>query len=112
MTADGEEDLLNVALREVKEETGLDVKVLDDNIFAINALSILGHIKREKYVSAHIHFDVVYLLEADDTLPLIYREDESKGVKWVDFENATDERIVDFIRSVHNKLIKKLEYKK
>ena len=104
--------MLNVALREVKEETGLDVKVLDNNIFAINANPTLGHVKRGAYVSAHTHLDCIYLFEVDDTLPLTFREDESKGVKWVNFENSTDETIVDFIRPVHNKLIKKLEYKK
>ena len=34
--ADGEEDLLTVAVREVEEETGLKVRVLDDNIYAID----------------------------------------------------------------------------
>lgn len=106
--ADGEEDLLSVAVREVEEETGLKVKILDDNMFAIQSLPVKGHIKRGKYVSAHTHFDVVYLLEADDTIPLVYREDESKGVKWIPFEEADNDTMCDFIRPVHKKLIKKL----
>ena len=71
--ADGEEDLLSVAVREVKEETGLDVKVLDDNIFSIQFCPTKGHVKRGKYVSTHIHLDVVYLMEADDNISLVYR---------------------------------------
>ena len=106
--ADGIEDLLSVAVREVEEETGLKVKVLDNNIFALNSLPTIGHVKRGKYVSAHTHFDCVYIMEADDKLPLVYREDESKGVKWVDFKDAYDETFCDFIRPVHKKLIKKL----
>lgn len=106
--ADGIDDLLSVAVREVEEETGLKVKVLDENIFAINSAPVKGHVKRGKYVSAHIHLDCVYLMEADDKIPLVYREDESKGVKWVDFEDAYDESFCDFIRPVHKKLIKKL----
>ena len=106
--ADGVDDLLSVAVREVEEETGLKVKVLDSNIFALNSLPVKGHVKRGKYVSAHIHLDCVYLMEADDKLPLVYREDESKGVKWVDFKDAYDESFCDFIRPVHKKLIKKL----
>ena len=107
--ADGEDDLLSVAVREVEEETGLNTKVLDNSIFAISASPIAGHIKRGKYVPAHTHLDVVYLLEADDEIPLTFREDESKGVKWISFEEATGENIVDFIRPVHKRLIKKLK---
>ena len=106
--ADGIDDLLSVAVREVEEETGLKAKVLDENIFAINSNPVIGHVKRGKYVSSHIHFDCVYIMEADDKIPLVYREDESKGVKWVNFEDAYDESFCDFIRPVHKKLIKKL----
>ena len=47
-------------------------------------------------------------MEADDTIPLVYREDESKGVKWISFEEADNETMCDFIRPIHKKLIKKL----
>ena len=106
--ADGKDDLLEVAVLEVEEETGLKAKVIDTNIFSIQALPVKGHIKHGKYVSAHLHLDVVYLLEADDKIPLVYREDESKGVKWIPFEEATNENMCDFIRPIHKKLIKKL----
>ena len=109
--ADGEENLLAVAIREVEEETGLKTKVLDDSIFAISASPIIGHIKKGKYVSAHTHLDVVYLLEADDKKSLTFREDESKGVKWITFEEAVGNNIVDFIRPVHKRIIKKLNSK-
>lgn len=107
--ADGESDLLSVAIREVEEETGLKTKVLDNQIFSIQAISVPTHIKNNKYISAHTHFDVVYLLEADDTLPLVYREDESKGVKWIPFEESENNDIVSFIKPIHKKLIKKLK---
>lgn len=106
--ADGIDDLLQVALREVEEETGLKARVLDNNIFAINSNPVKGHVKRGEYVSAHLHLDCVYLMEADEKIPLVYREDESKGAKWVDFKDAYDESFCDFIRPVHKSLIKKL----
>lgn len=63
--ADGEYDLYSVAVREVSEETGLDVvPLIDNSIFALQALPIKGHVKKEKYVSAHIHYDILYLLVA------------------------------------------------
>lgn len=107
--ADGENDLLSVAVREVEEETGLKTRVLDNSIFGLQSVPIKGHVKRGKYVSAHLHFDVIYLMEADDTAPLIYKEDESKGVKWIPFEKASDETICDFIRPIHKKIIEKLK---
>lgn len=106
--ADGEEDLLSVAVREVEEETGLKVKILDKDIFSIQSLPVMGHVKRGKYVSAHTHYDVAYLLEADDSIPLVFREDESKGVKWIPFEEADNDTMCDFIRPIHKKLVKKL----
>ena len=109
--ADGESDLLAVALREVKEETGLTASVIDREIFAIQANAVQPHIKNNKFISAHTHFDVIYLLEADDNLPLVYREDESMGVKWIDFGKMDDDSIVPFIRPIHKKLVKKLENK-
>ena len=105
---DGEEDLLSVAVREVEEETGLKVKILDNNIYGIQSLPVKGHVKRGKYVSAHTHFDAVYLLEADDTIPLVFRDDESKGAKWIPLEEADNETMCDFIRPIHKKLVKKL----
>lgn len=107
--ADGEENLLSVAVREVEQETGLKTKILDKSIFAISASPIVGHVKRGKYVPAHTHLDVVYLLEADDKEPLVFREDESKGVKWITLEQAVGDNIVDFIKPVHERLIKKLK---
>ena len=109
--ADGEDNLLSVAVREVEEETGLKVKVLDKNIYSIQSTPVKGHIKRGKYVSAHLHLDVVYIMEADDKLPLIYKEDESKGVKWISFDEADNETMCDFIRPIHKKLIEKLNSK-
>lgn len=110
--ADGEEDLLRVAVREVEEETGLKVRVLDDNIYAIDSAPVKGHIKRGKYVSAHLHLDVIFIMEADDKIPLKYKEDESKGVKWISFSEADNETMCDFVRPIHRNLINKLNVKK
>ena len=107
----GEENLLSVAVREVEEETGLKAKVLNEEIYSIQSAPVKGHIKKGKYVSAHLHLDVVYLMEADDKIPLVYKADESKGVKWVSFDEATDDTMCDFIRPIHKKLIKKITNK-
>lgn len=107
--ADGEQDVLSVAVREVLEETGLNVKVLNKEIFSLNSLPVMAHIKRGKFIPAHTHLDTVFLMESDDSKPLVYREDESKGVKWVDLDNCDSMEMCDYIRPVHRKLSLKLE---
>lgn len=96
--ADGEENLLNVAIRELKEETGVkNVRVLNNDIFSLEIICVDGHVKRGKYVSSHVHLNVTYLLEVDEEETLKIKEDENSGVKWVnieDVEKVTDEKWV------------------
>lgn len=54
--ADGEEDLLAVALREVREESGVKhARPASENIFSLEVLTVDGHEKRGAYVSSHLH---------------------------------------------------------
>ena len=107
--ADGDSDLLHVALKEVEEETGQKATVLDDNIFQLSISPIVGHMKRGKFVKPHEHMDAFYLLEADDSLPLTYIPDESQGVKWIPIEGLLDEdNTVSFMHPVHKRMVKKL----
>lgn len=106
--ADGEENLLSVALREANEETGLKVKVLDDKPYFISTNPVKSHVKNGKIVSSHLHFDVIYLMEADENEPLEYREDESKGIKWIPFDEIDKENMCEFIGPIAKKLAKKL----
>ena len=87
--ADGEEDLLAVALREVREESGVQsVQPVTEDIFSLEVLTVDGHQKRGQYVSSHLHLNVTYLLEADDTEPLTVREAENSAVGWFPLEEA------------------------
>ena len=110
--ADGISDLLSVAKREVQEETGLDVSPLDDGkIFGIQALPIEGHIKKGKYVPAHIHYDFVYLFEAkeEDLEKIRVLESENSKVAWVTLEDSYGEESVSWIRPILKKLVDKLK---
>lgn len=107
--ADGEKDFLSVAVREAKEETGLDVNVLDERPFLLSVNPVSGHMKKGVFVSSHLHFDVFYLMEADDAAPLVFREDESKGVKWIPFDDLDNERIANSMRPVVERLINSLK---
>ena len=87
--ADGEADLLSVAMREVREESGLvDVRPVLEDIFSLELLSVSGHEKRGEYVPSHLHFNVTYLLEADPKAPVRCKADENKGVAWFSLDQA------------------------
>ena len=81
--SDGETDPLATALREAKEETGIkDLKVLG-GLASIDILPVIGHVKRGKYVSSHVHLNYSYLFEADQGQSLRIKEDENSQVGWI-----------------------------
>ncbi len=109
--ADGEENLLSTAIRELKEETGVEnVKVLDEDIFSLEIICVNGHVKKGKYVSSHVHLNLTYLLEVDEKEILRVKEDENSGVKWVnieDVEKVSNEKWI--VENVYKKLNEKLK---
>jgi 8-oxo-dGTP pyrophosphatase MutT (NUDIX family) len=107
--ADGESNLLSVAIREVKEEIGVDAIPIFDCIFAIQSCPIKGHMKRGKYVPAHTHFDILYLLGADEKQELVSKEDENSSVKWIKIEESFNEKIVDWARPINEKIYNKVK---
>ena len=87
--ADGETDLLKVAVREAMEETGIrTVRPVTDDIFSLEVLTVDGHEKKGTYVSSHLHLNVTYLLEADDREVLHMKEDENSAVGWFPVEEC------------------------
>ena len=87
--ADGETDLLSVAVREVKEESGIShVRPLSNDIFSLEILTVDGHEKKGVYVPSHLHLNVTYLLEADEDDALSVKPDENSGVAWFSLDGA------------------------
>lgn len=82
--ADGEEDLLAVALREASEESGIRAVPVSWDIFSLEILHVAPHVKRGKFVCAHLHLNATYLLEADDQAPIRCKPDENSAVRWLD----------------------------
>lgn len=80
---DGDSDVLNVALREAREETGLIVAAVFPEIFDTDVHSIPEYWN----TPAHLHFDVRFLLRADDAVAPVVSQ-ESRAVKWVSLEEA------------------------
>ena len=107
--ADGDANLLHVALKEASEETGLkNFKVLSDGIFSLEILTVDSHIKRGKFVSSHLHFDCCYLIEADENESLQIKEDENSGVQWIDIDKAIEISNEEKMKPIYRKLNEKL----
>ena len=85
--ADGDADILRVALRETAEEMGLapgKVQLLSTEVFDvdIHAIPAIGDEPK------HEHIDIRFLVEIDDSLE-VPGNDESHEVIWVDLFNVS-----------------------
>ncbi|MBQ2960063.1 MAG: NUDIX hydrolase [Oscillospiraceae bacterium] len=107
--ADGDTDLAAVALREVREETGVkSARLLSDEIFSLEILTVDGHEKRGEYVPSHLHMNVTYLVEADDSDSLSICEEENSDVQWFSPEAALKASTEPwFVERIYKKLIEK-----
>jgi len=107
---DGETDFFEVAKREIEEETGLKPVPLDEKVFSIWNCGVRPHIKRGKFVSAHLHLDFDYLFEANDSVPLKVKPDENSSVIWADIDEVGKSiKLVDFFVPEFEKFKEKLK---
>ncbi len=80
---DGDPDCLNVAIKETKEETGLNtVSPHSNHPFMLDIIHVQNHYKNGEYVPDHLHLNVTYLLIADEKDSLRIKPDENSAVKW------------------------------
>ncbi|MDO4590031.1 MAG: NUDIX hydrolase [Slackia sp.] len=110
--ADGERDLAAVALRELREETGIEhariVAPEASPIFSLETLAVNGHEKRGAYVAPHLHFNVTYLIVADENDAVRIKPDENSAVRWIDLDEMTALSSEPWMRErVYRKLIDK-----
>ena len=108
--ADGDRDLCRVALRETREESGLqDLTLVSPDIFSLESLTVDGHEKRGKFVSSHLHLNVTYLLEADPRQPIRVKPDENSGVAWFPVEEVAGKVSEPWMmQRIYSKLMKKV----
>lgn len=77
--ADGDENVLTVAIKEAREETGLNtLNLIEDNIFDID----IHLIPRNGDNQAHYHYDIRFLFVAKKTEDYVISE-ESNELKWI-----------------------------
>lgn len=83
--ADGETNMLEVALKEAREEGGIaGLKPAGSDVFDVDR----HWIPERKGVPGHWHYDVRFLIEADPNEPLVI-SDESHDLAWVELSRVT-----------------------
>ncbi len=109
--SDGDSDLLYVAMKEAKEETGIkNVTPISKDIYSIEVITVDGHEKRGKYVGSHVHLNVTYLLESDETEEIHIKEDENSDVKWIPINKIVETSSEPWVRDrVYKKIINKMK---
>ncbi len=79
--ADGDNDMVRVALKEAAEETGIEashIKLVSKAIFDVDIHTVY----ESEHDPRHEHYDIRFLLEIDDQLPLPGNE-ESHQIAWI-----------------------------
>ena len=105
--ADGDNDIHRVVIKETAEETGIDmdnIRLVSEEVFDVDV-----HVVYESaHDQRHKHFDVRFLLEIDDQLP-IPGNNESHEIRWVPlyqvrhYNNALSlHRLVLKTQALHN----------
>lgn len=84
--ADGDSDITRVVLKEISEESGVDlshIKLINEEIFDVD----IHVVHATEFDPRHEHFDIRFLVELDDSLPLPGNE-ESHQIGWVPLEEV------------------------
>ena len=109
---DGDPDLLKVAIKETREETGVqNVYPKSEDILALDVVHVTNHYKNGEFIPDHLHFNVTYHLIADEKDTLQVKADENSGVRWFKIKDVLDvideERMRPIYEKVFNQIAKK-----
>ena len=108
--ADGNANLLEVALKETTEETGLlHISPLANTIYSLEILGVPSHMKKGFPIATHLHLNVTYLIEANENEQTRVNQDENSAIKWMKLEEAVEACTEPEMKIVYEKLNKKLK---
>jgi 8-oxo-dGTP pyrophosphatase MutT (NUDIX family) len=86
--ADGDEDILAVAIKETMEESGItSFQPITSDIIDLDIHEISANPKKNE--PAHFHYDIRYVMQMTDEQPPIISH-ESIALKWMTFDEAMD----------------------
>jgi 8-oxo-dGTP pyrophosphatase MutT (NUDIX family) len=99
--ADGESNILKVALQEAREESGIqDFKIISDDIFDVDIHTFPARGKEPE----HFHFDIRFLFQTSSATPLPSPEnEESLALAWVSLEDIFQNPLYENVRQMAEK---------
>lgn len=107
--ADGEWDFMAVALKEAKEETGIEhIYPAREDIISLDILTTKGHWKRGKYVAPHLHLNITYLLIGKEEDKIRPKADENKEVGWILREEVEKKVTEPEMNLVYQKILSRI----
>jgi NTP pyrophosphohydrolases including oxidative damage repair enzymes len=106
---DGDTDFLYVALKEAREETGVQkITPLKTEIASLDILPVQPHLKNGEYIATHMHLSVAFILEADELETLQIRPEENSGVRWFTLAELEKLEFDPCMVPIYNKLLGQL----
>lgn len=111
--ADGSSDFLAVAVREVKEETGVEKPFPQSGaILSLDVLPVPAHEKHGKSVECHKHYNITYGLIVNPKEKLRIKPDENSAVQWIPVENLKEMVKEQHMLPIYEKLIARMRKQK
>lgn len=101
--ADGDEDILAVAIKETMEESGItSFKPVTADIVDLDIHEVPANTKKNE--PAHFHYDIRYVMQMTGEQQSVL-SDESIALQWMTFDEAKekgDEKLSRYIQKVQN----------
>ncbi len=106
---DGIKDPLKVAIKEAEEESSItNLELITNDIISLDVIEVIGHFKRNKWITPHVHLNVTYLFKANDYDFIKENLDENSSVKWLPIANIDDFVSEENMLVIYHKIIDKM----
>ncbi len=106
--ADGERDLLWTAIKEAREESGIDnFRVVQPDFIDVCPLIVKPHLKRGVPVVSHLHFNLTYWLEAEEEETPRVAPMENLSVQWLPVKWLSNYISEEHMKPIYQRLIEK-----
>nr|WP_317413187.1 NUDIX hydrolase [uncultured Solibaculum sp.] len=106
--ADGEENLLQVAKKEVEEESGIvELIPISGHAVSLEILPVVGHYKKGQYIGAHLHLNLTYAFWAPEEQALTIRPEENSAVGWIPIKELEQRVTEPDMLPIYRKIIER-----